>query len=159
MTTVLELLLQNARHTNAELAQMLNTTEDVVAEEVARLESSGAILGYTAIVDQEKAKPGKVAATIEIKISPERGGGFDRLALRIANFPQVKSCYLMSGGYDLLAIVEGTDLREVARFISERLATMNGVLSTATHFQLKTYKENGHMHNSVPTTERLPVTP
>jgi DNA-binding Lrp family transcriptional regulator len=100
-----------------------------------------------------------VRAFIEVKVTPERGGGFDRLALRIARFDQVVSCYLASGGYDLMVVVEGTDLREVARFVSERLSTLDGVLSTATHFQLKTYKQNGFLFEGEAGVERLAVSP
>ena len=96
---------------------------------------------------------------IEVKLTPERDGGFDRLAARIAKFDQVLSCYLMSGSYDLLLVVEGEDLMEVARFVSEKLSTMEGVLSTATHFRLKTYKENGFAFGGDEDPERLPVAP
>ena len=94
-----------------------------------------------------------------MKLTPERDGGFDRLAQRIARFDQVRSCYLMSGGYDLAVFVEGEDLREVARFVSERLSTLDGVLSTATHFQLKVYKQSGFAAGTAPDDERLAVTP
>ena len=100
-----------------------------------------------------------VSAFIEVKVTPERGGGFDRLAMRIARFEQVVSCYLASGGYDLMVVVEGGDLREVARFVSEKLSSMDGVLSTATHFRLKTYKENGFIFEHDATPERLAVSP
>ena len=100
-----------------------------------------------------------VAALIEVKLTPEREGGFDRLAERIAKFDQVSSCYLMSGGYDLAVFVEGEDLREVARFVTEKLSTLDGVLSTATHFQLKVYKQSGFLAASEVETDRLAVTP
>jgi DNA-binding Lrp family transcriptional regulator len=100
-----------------------------------------------------------VRAVIEVKITPERGGGFDRLAERIAKYDEVVSCYLMSGAYDLLVIVEGDNLREVARFVSEKLATVQGVLSTATHFMLKPYKEQGILMVSEKQEGRLAVTP
>jgi DNA-binding Lrp family transcriptional regulator len=96
---------------------------------------------------------------IEVKITPERGGGFDRLAERIAKYAEVNSCYLMSGGYDLLVIVEGNSLREVATFVSEKLATIQGVLSTATHFMLKPYKEQGVLMTREQNDERLAVAP
>ncbi len=94
-----------------------------------------------------------------MRLTPERGGGFDRLAMRIARFDQVVSCYLASGGYDLMVVVEGGDLREVARFVSEKLSSLDGVLSTATHFRLKTYKENGFLFESEASPERLAVAP
>ncbi len=100
-----------------------------------------------------------VSAFIEVRVTPERGGGFDRLAMRIARFDQVVSCYLASGGYDLMVVVEASDLREVARFVSEKLSSLDGVLSTATHFRLKTYKENGFLFEAEPETDRLAVTP
>jgi DNA-binding Lrp family transcriptional regulator len=94
-----------------------------------------------------------------VKVTPERGGGFDRLAMRIARFDQVVSCYLASGGYDLMVVVEGADLREVARFVSEKLSSLDGVISSATHFRLKTYKENGFVFDRESSTERLAVSP
>jgi DNA-binding Lrp family transcriptional regulator len=100
-----------------------------------------------------------VRAVIEVKITPERGGGFDRLAERIAKYAEVHSCYLMSGSYDLLVIVEGNTLREVASFVSQKLATIQGVLSTATHFMLKPYKEQGVLMVREKNEERLAVTP
>jgi DNA-binding Lrp family transcriptional regulator len=100
-----------------------------------------------------------VRAVIEVKITPERGGGFDRLAARIAKYDEVHSCYLMSGTYDLLVIVEGNTLREVATFVSEKLATIQGILSTATHFMLKPYKEQGVLMVPEKSEERLAVTP
>ena len=98
-------------------------------------------------------------AVIEVKITPERGGGFDRLAERIAKYREVRSCYLMSGGYDLLVVVEGSNLREVATFVSEKLATIQGVISTATHFMLKPYKEQGILMRQERNEERLAVAP
>ena len=98
-----------------------------------------------------------VSALIEVKLTPERDGGFDRIARRIGNFSQVSSCYLMSGGYDLAVIVEGEDLREVARFVSEKLSTLDGVISTATHFQLKVYKQSGFLATDTHEDERLSV--
>ncbi len=159
MSQLLDLLQKDARKTNAELAELLGLDEAAVSQEIAQLEQDGTIMGYTAIIDREQHQPNKVTAMIEVRLSPERGGGFDRLANRIAAFPQVKSCFLMSGSYDLLTIVEGEDLREVARFVSETLSTMNGILSTATHFQLKTYKANGLLRSSQPDPDRLPVSP
>jgi DNA-binding Lrp family transcriptional regulator len=100
-----------------------------------------------------------VTAVVEVKITPERGGGFDRLAARIGNFSEVQSCYLMSGGYDLLVILEGTNLQEIATFIAEKLSTIKGVISTATRFRLKTYKENGVSLVREPKPQRLAVTP
>ena len=159
MNQLLELLQKNARQTDAELAELLGREATDVTTELAALEKDGTIMGYSAILDQERYAPNNATAMIEVRLRPERGGGFDRLANRVASFPQVKSCVLMSGAYDLLVIVEGDDIREIARFVSETLSTMNGILSTATHFQLKTYKANG-LRQSVPgELERLPVSP
>ena len=100
-----------------------------------------------------------VTAFIEVKLTPERGGGFDRLARRISRFEQITSCYLISGGYDLLVMVEGKDLLSVAAFVSEKLSTIEGVISTATHFRLKSYKEKGFIFGESSGASRLPVTP
>src|SRR5437867_1066902 len=142
MDPLLRLLQRNALTPRDELAAQLAVSVDELNARIARLEQDGVILGYQAIIDSEKAGDSGVTALIEVRITPERGGGFDRLASRIAKFEQVQSCYLMSGGYDLLVVIEGQSLREVASFVTERLSTIEGVLSTATHFRLKTYKEN-----------------
>src|SRR5204863_6177448 len=122
---------------------------------IKRYESEHVILGYRAILNEEKLGTEAVRAAIEVKITPERGGGFDRLAERIARYSEVESCYLMSGGYDLLVVVQGTNLREVATFVSEKLATIQGVISTATHFMLKPYKVQGVLMKGEVNEERL----
>ncbi len=159
MDALLELLRKNARASIEDLAKELNLTAADVAARMDQLERDGVILGYQAIVDKLKRDADSVSAFVEVSITPERGGGFDRLAHRIANFSEVQSCYLMSGGYDLLVLVEGRTLHEIAMFISEKLATIKGVLSTATRFRLKTYKENGLSHATETRSERLAVTP
>ena len=156
---LLQLLRLKARYTHKELAETLTLSEDDVRSRIAAWEKDGTIAGYQAVIDPDRAGDDDVSAFIEVKLTPERGGGFDRLALRIARFDQVTSCYLASGGYDLMVVVEGSDLREVARFVSEKLSTMDGVLSTATHFRLKTYKENGFLFVETDTPERLSVAP
>lgn len=156
---LLELLRSKARHTHEELAELLAMSEAEVRAKIAAWEKGGTILGYHAVVNGERAGDQNVQAFIEVKVTPERGGGFDRLAMRIARFDQVVSCYLASGGYDLMVVVEGTDLREVARFVSERLSTLDGVLSTATHFLLKTYKQYGFLFEDEGGVERLVVSP
>jgi DNA-binding Lrp family transcriptional regulator len=156
---LLELLRRKARVSHQELADLLASDVQTVAARIAAWEKDGTILGYQAVIDQEAAGDTSVSAFIEVKVTPERGGGFDRLAMRVARFDQVVSCYLASGGYDLLVVVEGSDLREVARFVSEKLSTLDGVLSTATHFRLKTYKENGFLFEQETPTERLAVSP
>jgi DNA-binding Lrp family transcriptional regulator len=159
MDPLLELLIQDAKLTEAELAEQLNLSDKEVRARIAGWEQDGTILGYQAVVDTEKAGNHGVTAVIDVKITPEREGGFDRLARRIAKFDQVSSCFLMSGGHDLSVVVEGPDLREVARFVSEKLATLEGVLSTTTHFQLKVYKLNGFLAHGEDERERLPVAP
>lgn len=156
---LLDLLRRKARHSHRELADLLSLSEEEVKARITEWEDDGTIAGYQAVIDPERAGDQDVSAFIEVKLTPERGGGFDRLAMRIARFDQVVSCYLASGGYDLMVVVEGSDLREVANFVSEKLSTMDGVLSTATHFRLKTYKENGFLLEAEGGPERLAVAP
>lgn len=156
---LLQLLRRKARFSDLELADLLSSDRANVAARVAGFEKDGTILGYHAVIDPEVIGDTSVSAFIEVKVTPERGGGFDRLAMRVARFDQVVSCYLASGGYDLMVFVEGSDLREVARFVSEKLSSLDGVISTATHFRLKTYKENGFVFEKQPETERLAVSP
>ncbi len=156
---LLQVLRHKARFTDQELADLLSLSPEAVAKQIAAWEKDGTILGYHAVVDTEHAGDTSVSAFIEVKVTPERGGGFDRLALRISRFDQVVSCYLASGGYDLMVVVDASDLREVARFVSEKLSTLDGVISTATHFRLKTYKENGFLFERDTTSERLAVSP
>ncbi len=159
MDQLLKLLRDNAALTSDQLAKMLNLPEAEVASRIKAYENDKVILGYRTILNEEKLGVDLVRAVIEVKITPERGGGFDRLAERIAKYTEVNSCYLMSGGYDLLVVVEGASLREVARFVSEKLATIQGVLSTATHFMLKPYKEQGALMTHERNEERLAVAP
>ena len=159
MDPLIALLRQNARTPLADLARELNLSESVVADRIARLEADGVLLGYQAVVDSQKVSGSIVTAVVEVKITPERGGGFDRLADRISRFSEVQSCYLMSGGYDLLVILEGNSLQDIATFIAEKLSTIKGVISTATRFRLKTYKENGVSLTREIKAERLAVTP
>jgi DNA-binding Lrp family transcriptional regulator len=159
MDPLLKLLRENAALRPQQLAAMLNLPETEVANRVKGYENDHVILGYRAILNEDKLGLDRVRAVIEVKITPERGGGFDRLAERIARYSEVQSCYLMSGGYDLLVIVEGSNLREVASFVSQKLATVHGVISTATHFMLKPYKEQGVLMSGDTAEERLAVTP
>ena len=144
MQEILDLLQSDARLSPEDIAAMTKKPVEEVAAVIAQLEKDGVILKYTAIVNQEKipAENDTVRAVIEIQVTPEREHGFDSLAERIYRFPQVKALYLMSGGYDLQVIIEGKTLKGVAFFVSQKLATLNGVKSTKTHFVLKTYKEN-----------------
>jgi DNA-binding Lrp family transcriptional regulator len=159
MDPLLKLLRDNAALKPEQLASMLNLAQTDVVAKIKAYEADRVILGYRAVVNEEKLGLDTVRAVIEVKITPERGGGFDRLAARIAKYAEVQSCYLMSGSYDLLVIVEGNTLREVASFVSEKLATVQGVLSTATHFMLKPYKEQGVLMVHEKNEERLAVTP
>jgi DNA-binding Lrp family transcriptional regulator len=159
MEALIDVLQKNALIPREDLARMLDLTVEQVEEEIARLEREGVILGYQTIINREKWDTDIVTAVIEVKITPEREGGFDRIASRIAKFEEVQTCYLMSGGYDLLVVVEAENLRGVAAFVAEKLSTIEAVQATATHFRLKTYKENGAFHHFEPAPERLPVSP
>lgn len=144
MSSVLQLLLEGEHLDTAQMAQVLGLSESEIETELTRLEAEEILLGWRPVLNAERAQEDHVRAVIEVKISPERDGGFDRLATRISRFDAVESCYLMSGAYDLLVFAVGNDLREVASFVSERLASVEGVLSTATHFMLRAYKEQGY---------------
>lgn len=159
MDSILTILQENALTTPEEIADRLQLEVSEVKRRIGELEEQGVILSYQAIIDDDKAGREQVSAAIEVRITPEREGGFDRIAARIAKFDEVKTCYLMSGGYDLLVIVEGPNLKHVATFVSEKLASINGVLSTATRFKLKTYKEQGTLFRFDSQPERLKVSP
>ena len=159
MEPLLKLLHENATLRPSQLAAMLNMPEAEAAAKVKAYEADQVILAYRTILNEEKLGIDSVRAVIEVKITPERGGGFDRLAERIAKYAEVNSCYLMSGGYDLLVVLEGKSLREIASFVSEKLATIQGVISTATHFMLKPYKVQGVLMKREVNEERLAVTP
>lgn len=153
------MLQRDALAAREDLAAQLDITAEELQRRISAYEADGVIIGYQAIIDTEKVGDDAVTAVIEVKVTPEREGGFDRMADRIAKFDQVQSCYLMSGGYDLLVVISGRSLREVASFVSEKLSPLDGVIATATHFRLKTYKENGVLLSSGPSPERLAVTP
>ena len=142
-TDIINLLREDARISAADIAKMLGATEKEVAAEIAALEDGGIIRKYTVVVDDELAGKDDVEALIEVKVSPMYKHGFDSIAEDIYQFDEVKNVYLMSGAYDLLVIIEGSSLKEVARFVSEKLSVMDKVLSTATHFILKKYKVDG----------------
>lgn len=143
MNEILEVLEKNSKFTVAQLAVMLNKTEEEIQEEIKKLEENGTILGYNTLINWEKTNQEKVTALIEVKVTPQRGEGFDHVAERIYKFPEVKGCYLMSGGFDLTVIIEGATMKEVAYFVAEKLAPLESVLSTRTHFVLKKYKDKG----------------
>lgn len=142
---VLEVLKSDSRLSPDKIAKAVGSDEKTVAAAIARMEKSGVILGYTTLVDDAAVNPDFVEALIEVKVNPVYGRGFDALAEDIYRFDEVKSLYLMSGGYDLAVFIEGKNLREVAAFVSEKLSVMDKVLSTATHFILKKYKIGGEL--------------
>lgn len=142
-TDILKILEEDCRYTPEKIALMLEKTEKEVAAAIERMEETGIIVKYTAIVNGERLSDETVQALIEVKVTPQKTNGFDAIAEEIYRFDEVKSCYLMSGGFDLAVFIEGRSLREVARFVTERLSTLDEVLSTATHFILKKYKIEG----------------
>lgn len=156
---LLRLLSQDARMAVRDIAERLDVTEETVSAAIKELEDANEIVGYCALIDESVLPEAAVKAIIEVKIRPERDGGFDRIARRLSKFPQVTSLYLMSGGFDLMVEVRGATLNDVAMFVSSKLATIDGVLSTATHFLLKKYKEAGKLYQEEESNERLQVTP
>ena len=152
-TELLNLLEKDARLTPQQLAMMLGLEEKDVAAQIAEYEKNHVILGYPALVDWTKADEELVTALIEVHVSPQRGDGFDRIAERIYQYEEVESLYLMSGSYDLAVTITGRSLREVAEFVHARLAVIDGVTGTATHFILKKYKEKNHLYTKLPEQE------
>jgi len=159
MEELLKILQANAIESRENIARMLNVSVAEVNKRIADYEKSGIIRGYQAILNEDQLGLDTVTAVIEVKVSPQREGGFNTVAERISRFPEVRSAYLMSGTYDVLLFVEGRNLREVAAFVSERLSPLDGVLSTSTHFMLKTYKRLGVLMESGHAEERLSVAP
>ncbi len=155
MLKMLELLKNNAKLTNKQLASMLGMSVEEVAKTVAELEKNKTIVCYSAVVNWDKTEKDTTTALIEIKVTPQRGHGFEAVAERIFQFPEVKSLYLVSGAYDFLAVVEGKTLKDVATFVSSRLAPLEQILSCATHFMLKKYKDDGvvFVENEPPVRE------
>ena len=156
---VLEELQRDSRASTRELAELFKSDESEIKDQISNWEDDGTILGYQAVIDPDRAGATHVTAFIEVKLTPEREGGFDRIAKRISKFEQVRSCFLMSGGYDLVVVVQAETLRDVAQFVAEKLSTLDGVLSTATHFQLKVYKQSGFTTYQESEPERLAVSP
>lgn len=159
MNDIIRILQQNARISNTALAEMLGITADEAAAEIKELENKGIIKGYSVIVNEELYDKSAVYATIELKVTPQRDCGFDDIAKTIMMYDEVESVSLMSGAYDLAVEVKGNNLKDVALFVSERLSTIEGVLSTATHFILKKYKEKGIFIDGEDTDERGLVCP
>lgn len=159
MDPLLELLSKNGRETDETLARLLNIPVAEVEARRITLERSGAIRGYRAVINEAALGTDCVRAAIELRIRPERSGGFDRIAHRLSELPPVESLYLMSGGFDLLLFVRGRNLQEIANFVSVELAPLDGVLSTATHFLLKTYKDQGTLMENTRHDDRLQISP
>ena len=151
---LLKLLEDDARLTVDQLAVMLGADKNEVKKIIQQLEGDGVILGYKAIIDWEKTDREYVTAMIDVKLSPQRDRGFDKVAEKIFNYPEVKSVYLMSGAYDLSVIIEGKTMREVAYFVYQKLAPIESIISTATHFVLHKYKDNGIIYGYDEIDER-----
>ena len=151
---LLALIENDATLTHEELAVLLGTDKETVANRIKELEENGTILSRQALIDWDQTDREYITAFIEVKIQPQRDFGFDRVAERIYNYPEVKSLYLMSGGFDFVVMIEGKTMREVALFVSQKLATIEFVTSTATHFVLKKYKDKGVIYKSPEIDER-----
>ncbi len=156
---ILKAIEKNSRIDLKELSIMLGEEEIDVVNEIAAMEAEGVICGYHTLIDWEKTSIEKVSALIEVRVTPQRGQGFDTIAERIYKYPEVNSVYLISGGYDLLVSLEGKSLKEVSNFVSDKLSTLDTVLSTATHFILKKYKDHGTILAKKYVDERLKMTP
>ncbi len=155
---ILTFLERNSKIDLKELSIMLGTSEAVIANEICEMEKEKIICGYHTLINWDKTSLEKVTALIEVRVTPQRNQGFERIAERIYNYPEVQSVYLISGGYDLMVILEGKTLREVSGFVSNKLSTLDTVISTATHFILKKYKDHGTILLSQEEDERIPVT-
>jgi DNA-binding Lrp family transcriptional regulator len=156
---ILDLLRQNARLSSADIALRLDTDEATVENVIGELESSRTILGYHAVTNPEKLDDEPCIGIIEVRLTPQRKVGYNEIASQIYKFPEVKLCYLVSGAYDLLVFVESANLKEVASFVNEKLATIENVTSTATHFILRKYKEGGMIVDEEDKVDRLSITP
>ncbi len=156
---ILRTIDRNSKITMSELAMMLGREEAEVTAAVAEMEADKIICGYPTLINWDKVSNEKITALIEVKVTPQRGQGFDRIAERIYKFSEVETVYLMSGGFDLTVIIKGKSMREVASFVSDKLAPMEAVLSTATHFVLKKYKEHGIVMEQEEEDERMIVSP
>lgn len=155
---ILELLEDNSRITDSEMAEMLGIPEEEVKERVERLVREKVIRKFTAVVDWERAGDSEVSAIVDLKVAPERDFGYDRIAERLSRFRQVRSLHLITGVYDLQLLVKGRTMKEVARFVAEQVAPIQNIRETATHIIMKTYKENGIPLHEKEAAERLPIT-
>lgn len=157
---ILDAISKNSRISMDDLAAMLGTDKEAVEKEIKEMEEAQVICGYPTLINWDKTDCEKVTALIEVKVTPQRDMGFDKVAERIYKFEEVESVYLMSGGFDLTVIIEGRSMKEVARFVTEKLSTLEYVTSTATYFVLKKYKEHGlAMSGRKEKAERMLITP
>ena len=156
---ILTFIEKNSRIELKELAIMLGVEEAVVMNELEQMEAEHIICGYHTIIDWDKVGMEKVTAMIEVRVTPQRGMGFDKVAERIYNYPEVNSVYLISGGFDFMVTLEGKSLREVSQFVSEKLSTLDAILSTKTNFILKKYKDHGTIIAEQKKDERIQMTP
>lgn len=156
---ILEVLTNDARTSVAQIAIMLGRAETEVAEAIRELEEKRIILKYPALINWDKVESGEVEALIEVRVTPQRDHGFDAIAEQIYRFEEVRNVYLMSGGYDLLVMLKAPTLKKLALFVAEKLSTIEGVLSTATHFVLKRYKNEGVITDEKQADRRLKITP
>lgn len=156
---ILMVIEKNSRINMKELAVILGVEEVDVINELAAMEEEGVICGYHTLIDWEKTNNEKVTALIEVRVTPQRGHGFDSIAERIYRYSEVNAVYLISGGYDLMIILEGRTLKEISSFVSDKLSTEESVLSTATHFILKKYKDHGTILEKKTKDERIIITP
>ena len=154
MNKILKLLEENANLTHEQLAVLCQKEQGDIKKIIDQYEKDGVILGYKTLIDWDKTDREYVSALIEVKITPQRDRGFDRVAERIYNYPEVQSLYLMSGGFDLAVLIEGKTMKEVAYFVAQKLATIEDVISTATHFVLRKYKDKGVIYGVVDVDER-----
>ena len=156
---ILAIIEKNSRIDLKELAVILGVEEIDIVNEMAAMEAEGIICGYHTLIDWEKTSIDKVTALIEVRVTPQRGQGFDSIAERVYKYPEVRAVYLISGAYDLLVILDGKNIREISRFVTDKLSTMDYVLSTATHFILKKYKDHGTILTKKYEDEREKITP
>ena len=156
---LLAIVEKNSRIDLGELAVLLGKPEAEVADELAAMEKEGVICGYHTLINWEKTGVEKVMAMIEVRVTPQRGMGFDKVAERIYNYPEVESVYLISGSFDFMVVLDGKNLREVSQFVSEKLSTLDSVLSTKTNFILKKYKDHGTIMAEPPKDERMKIAP
>ena len=157
-TQILKYIEKKSKVDLGELAVLLGTDEVTIANEIAEMEKEKIICGYHTLIDWDKAGAESVTALIEVRVTPQRNQGFDHIAERIYNYPEVNAVYLISGSYDLLVTLKGKTLKEVSQFVSDKLSPLDSVLSTATHFILKKYKEHGTVMVKKSKSERMPVT-